>query len=96
MKLLLYHGRNDTAISPGNTVNYYSSVLSKMGPKQDSWVPSLLVGAGFDVGTASYGLTRALSAPARCKTAWLPTARPDMRHQPRRLQRHRRGEVAWS
>jgi len=38
MKLLLYHGRNDTAISPGNTVNYYSSVLSKMGPKQDSWV----------------------------------------------------------
>ncbi|PYR01333.1 MAG: MFS transporter [Acidobacteria bacterium] len=40
-----------------DTVNYYSSVLSKMGPKQDSWVPSLLVGAGFDVGTASYGLT---------------------------------------
>jgi feruloyl esterase len=37
-KLLLYHGWNDTAISPGNTVNYYSSVLSKMGPKQDNWV----------------------------------------------------------
>jgi len=37
-KLLLYHGWNDTAISPGNTVNYYSSVLSKMGPQQDSWV----------------------------------------------------------
>jgi feruloyl esterase len=37
-KLLLYHGWNDTAISAGNTVNYYSSVLSKMGPKQDDWV----------------------------------------------------------
>jgi len=31
-KLLLYHGWNDTAISAGNAVNYYSSVLSKMGP----------------------------------------------------------------
>jgi feruloyl esterase len=37
-KLLLYHGWNDTAISPGNTVNYYASVLSKMGPKQDNWM----------------------------------------------------------
>jgi feruloyl esterase len=37
-KLLLYHGWNDTAISPGNTVNYYESVLSKMGPRQDNWV----------------------------------------------------------
>ena len=37
-KLLLYHGWNDTAISPGNTINYYSSVLSKMGTKQDNWI----------------------------------------------------------
>ena len=37
-KLLLYHGWNDTAISPGNTINYYSSVLSKMGGKQDDFV----------------------------------------------------------
>ncbi len=37
-KLILYHGWNDTAISAGNTVNYYSSVLAKMGPKQDDWV----------------------------------------------------------
>jgi feruloyl esterase len=37
-KLLLYHGWNDTAISPGNTVNYYSSVLSKMSGKQDNWI----------------------------------------------------------
>ena len=37
-KLLLYHGWNDTSISPGNTVNYYSSVLAKMGAKQDDWI----------------------------------------------------------
>ncbi|HYR88279.1 MAG TPA: tannase/feruloyl esterase family alpha/beta hydrolase [Terriglobia bacterium] len=37
-KLLLYHGWNDTAISPGNTINYYSTVLSKMGAKQDNWI----------------------------------------------------------
>jgi feruloyl esterase len=37
-KLLLYHGWNDTAISPENTVNYYESVLKKMGGKQDNWV----------------------------------------------------------
>ena len=30
-KLLLYHGWNDTAISPGNTINYYESVLKRMG-----------------------------------------------------------------
>jgi feruloyl esterase len=37
-KLLLYHGWNDTAISPGNSINYYSNVLSKMGQKQEGWV----------------------------------------------------------
>ncbi len=37
-KLLLYHGWDDTAISPGNTINYYQSVLSKMGGKQDNFV----------------------------------------------------------
>jgi feruloyl esterase len=37
-KLLLYHGWNDTAISAGNTVNYYSTVLAKMGPKQDNFI----------------------------------------------------------
>jgi feruloyl esterase len=37
-KLLLYHGWNDTAISPGNTINYYSSVLTKMGRGQDNWI----------------------------------------------------------
>ncbi len=37
-KLLLYHGWNDTAISPGNTINYYESVLKKMGGRQDDFV----------------------------------------------------------
>ena len=37
-KLLLYHGWNDTAISPGNSINYYESVLKKMGGKQDTFV----------------------------------------------------------
>ena len=40
-KLLLYHGWNDTAISAGNTIDYYSSVLSRMGGKQDDWHPSV-------------------------------------------------------
>ncbi|HVZ22244.1 MAG TPA: tannase/feruloyl esterase family alpha/beta hydrolase, partial [Vicinamibacterales bacterium] len=37
-KLLLYHGWNDTAISPGNTIDYYQSVVKKMGGKQDDLV----------------------------------------------------------
>jgi feruloyl esterase len=42
-KLILYHGWNDTAISPGNTINYYSSVLSKMGAKQDNWIRLFMI-----------------------------------------------------
>jgi feruloyl esterase len=37
-KLILYHGWNDTAISPGNTINYYSSVQAKMGGRQDDFI----------------------------------------------------------
>lgn len=37
-KLLLYHGWDDTLIAPDNTVNYYSSVLKKMGPGQSDWL----------------------------------------------------------
>jgi Tannase and feruloyl esterase len=46
-KLLIYHGWNDGgsagAISPLNTLNYYSSVLTKMGPKQDNWLRLFMV-----------------------------------------------------
>jgi len=37
-KLLLYHGWNDTAISAGNTIDYYRSVLAKMGGRQDDFI----------------------------------------------------------
>jgi feruloyl esterase len=33
-KLIIYHGWSDAAISPFNTVNYYNSVVGKMGRKQ--------------------------------------------------------------
>jgi hypothetical protein len=33
-KLILYHGWNDAAISPWNTIDYYESVTAKMGSRQ--------------------------------------------------------------
>ena len=42
-KLIMYHGWNDTAISPENSINYYSSVLNKMGAKQDTWYRLFMV-----------------------------------------------------
>ena len=46
-KLLIYHGWNDGAsggaISPLNSVDYYSSVLAKMGPKQEDWLRLFMV-----------------------------------------------------
>ena len=42
-KLIMYHGWNDTAISPENSINYYSSVLNKMGAKQDNWYRLFMV-----------------------------------------------------
>lgn len=35
-KLILYHGWSDAAIAPTNTINYYESVVSKMGSKETS------------------------------------------------------------
>jgi feruloyl esterase len=37
-KLLMYHGWNDTAISPGNAIGYYSTVLETMGRDQGDWL----------------------------------------------------------
>jgi feruloyl esterase len=42
-KLLMYHGWNDQLISPKNSINYYQSVLSKMGGKQDDWYRLFMV-----------------------------------------------------
>jgi feruloyl esterase len=37
-KLLMYHGWSDQLIPPENSINYYSSVLARLGPKEDSFV----------------------------------------------------------
>ena len=37
-KLLMYHGWNDTAISPGNAIDYLQSVQKRMGGKQEDFV----------------------------------------------------------
>ena len=37
-KLLMYHGWNDQLIPPENSINYYSSVLAKMGSGQSDWL----------------------------------------------------------
>ena len=42
-KLLMYHGWNDTAIAPENSINYHTSVLKKMGSKQDDWFRLFMV-----------------------------------------------------
>jgi feruloyl esterase len=42
-KLLMYHGWDDTAIAPENSINYHASVLKKMGNKQDDWYKLYMV-----------------------------------------------------
>jgi len=42
-KLLMYHGWSDTAIPPENSVNYYSSVLERMGKNQDDWLRLFMI-----------------------------------------------------
>ena len=37
-KLILYHGWNDTAISAGNSIDYYTAVQKRMGGKQDDFI----------------------------------------------------------
>ena len=42
-KLLLYHGWDDMGIAPGNTVNYYTQVQTKLGSKEDGWMRLFMV-----------------------------------------------------
>ncbi len=42
-KLLMYHGWNDTAITPRNTIQYYESVIQEMGPEQTDWMKLYMV-----------------------------------------------------
>ena len=37
-KILMYHGWNDVAISPQNSIDYYTSVLAKMGRNQGDFI----------------------------------------------------------
>ena len=72
-KLLLYHGWNDTLISPGNTVNYYSSVLGKMGAKQDNWLRLFLMpGVGHCSGGAGASQANFMGAMERWRESGEP------------------------
>jgi feruloyl esterase len=42
-KLLMYHGWNDPMISAQNSIDYYSSVLAKMGRDQGAWLRLFMV-----------------------------------------------------
>jgi feruloyl esterase len=37
-KIIMYHGWNDTAISPGNAIDYFTSVQKRMGGKQEDFI----------------------------------------------------------
>ncbi len=72
-KLLLYHGWNDTSIAPGNTVNYYSSVLAEMGPEQDDWLRLFMVpGMGHCRGGEGPSQAGFTSAMERWREAEMP------------------------
>jgi len=64
-KLLLYHGWNDGgsdgAISPLNTVNYYASVLAKMGSSQQDWLRLFMVP----------GMTHCGGGPGPAQVNWI-------------------------
>ncbi len=59
-KLIVYHGWNDPAISPLNSVNYYNSVTGKMGADQTAQFMRLYMAPGMGhctggVGPSSFG-----------------------------------------
>jgi feruloyl esterase len=69
-KLLIYHGWNDGgtggAISPLNSINYYESILAKLGPGQESWLRLFMVPGmahcGGGPGPNQFAAVRALDA----------------------------------
>jgi feruloyl esterase len=71
-KLILYHGWNDAALPPMNTVNYYRSVMAKMGRRRANSFIRLFMAPGVQhcaggPGPDSFGqmVTRAQSDPQR-------------------------------
>jgi len=69
-KLLIYHGWNDGgtggAISPLNSINYYESILARMGPGQDGWLRLFMVPGmahcGGGPGPNQFAVLRAMEA----------------------------------
>jgi hypothetical protein len=61
-KLILYHGWSDSALAPLATINYYQSVVSKMGPKDAAGLVRLYMVPGMQhcgggPGPDSFGAT---------------------------------------
>jgi feruloyl esterase len=59
-KLILYHGWSDAAIAPQNTIDYYDSVVAKMGAQQAAGFVRLFMVPGMQhcgggSGTSSFG-----------------------------------------
>jgi hypothetical protein len=46
-KLILYHGWNDAALPPVNTINYFQSVVAKMGQRQANGFMRLFMAPGL-------------------------------------------------
>ncbi|HEY4360248.1 MAG TPA: tannase/feruloyl esterase family alpha/beta hydrolase [Bryobacteraceae bacterium] len=42
-KLLMYHGWNDVAISPENSINQYESIVKKTGGKSSDWIKLYMI-----------------------------------------------------
>jgi feruloyl esterase len=77
-KLLLYHGWNDGMISAGNTINYYNSVLERMGPDQRNWLRLFMVpGMGHCRGGAGPNQIQWLAALERWHESGKPPDRID-------------------
>jgi feruloyl esterase len=72
-KLLLYHGWEDWGIAPGNTISYYSSVLSKMGNKQEDWMRLFMVpGMGHCSGGSGLNQAEFMSSMERWREGNTP------------------------
>ena len=56
-KLVMYHGWSDAAISPVNSVNYYNSVVAKMGKKQAGEFVELYMVPGMQHCSGGPGVT---------------------------------------
>ena len=87
-KLLIYHGWADPGIAPRNSVNYYESVIEKLGPSATSsmrlfMVPGMGHCGGGD-GTATFSMIKALNewveggpAPARIEASRVRNGQTD-------------------